>query len=151
MPQSLAKLYVHIVFSTKERFPFLQDKDIREEMHAYLGGICRNQNSPALVVGGVTDHVHILSRLGRVISVADLLKEIKIQSSKWIKTKGGLLTKFRWQNGYGAFSVGQQELESVISYIRDQQEHHRKKTFQDEYRNFLREYDIEYDERYVWD
>ncbi|MEX1138077.1 MAG: IS200/IS605 family transposase [Bacteroidota bacterium] len=151
MPQSLAKLYVHIVFSTKERFPFLQDKDIQEEMHAYLGGICRNQNSPALVVGGVTDHVHILSRLARVISVADLLKELKIQSSKWIKTKGGFLTKFRWQNGYGAFSVGQRELETVISYIRSQQEHHRKKTFQEEYRQFLKEYEIEYDEQYVWD
>jgi REP element-mobilizing transposase RayT len=151
MPQSLAKIYVHIVFSTKERFPFLQDKRIREEMHAYLGGICRNQNSPALIVGGVADHVHILSRLARVISVADLLKEMKIQSSKWIKTKTDSLTKFRWQNGYGAFSVGQREVERVISYIRSQQEHHRKKTFQEEYRQFLKEYDVEYDERYVWD
>ena len=151
MPQSLARLYVHIVYSTKHRCRFLADKDIREEMHAYLGWVCRNQECPALIVGGIADHVHILIRLSRLISIADFLKELKIQSSKWVKTRGGILTKFQWQSGYGAFSVGQDELDRVVSYIRDQEEHHRKKTFQEEYRRFLREYRIEYDERYVWD
>ena len=109
MPQSLARLYVNIVYSTKHRYPFLMDKDIREEMHAYLGGICRNLECPALIVGGIADHVHILSRLSRVISVADLMKELKIQSSKWVKTKGA-----KWQNGYVAFSVDQDELDRVV-------------------------------------
>ena len=120
-------------------------------MHAYLGGVCRNQECPALIVGGVADHLHILTKMSRLISVSDFLKELKIESSKWVKTKGGLLAKFRWQNGYGAFSVGQHEIERVMSYIQNQEEHHRKKAFREEYRSFLQENNIEYDERYVWD
>ena len=151
MPQSLARLYVHIVFSTKYRSPFLMEKSIRKEMHAYLGGACRNQGCPALTVGGVADHAHILSRISRTICVADLVQEIKMQSSKWVKSKGGILKEFRWQTGYGAFSVGQREVERVMAYIRNQEAHHRKEQFQTEYRRFLQEYGIDYDERYVWD
>ncbi len=151
MPQSLANVLVHIIYSTKNRDPFLSDKGIRSEMHAYLGGTCNDCGCPVLTVGGVADHVHILCSLSRTITIADLLKELKTSSSKWVKTKGRILEKFSWQNGYGAFSVGQTEVERVLAYIRNQEEHHRHKTFQDEYRAFLKEYKIEFDERYVWD
>ena len=151
MPQSLAKVLVHIVFSTKNRYPFLEDKNIREEMHAYLGGTCNNLDCPVLIVGGIADHVHILCALSRNHSLAQLVAEIKRPSSKWIKTKGKMLTKFGWQNGYGAFSVGQSEVERAREYVATQEEHHRKRTFHDEYRSFLTEYGVEYDERYVWD
>ena len=150
MPQSLARILVHFVFSTKYRHPFLAEKNIRNEMHAYLGGVCKGVGCPVLIVGGVADHVHILSLLTRTLSVADVMGEIKRESSKWIKSKGQMLTKFAWQNGYGAFSVGQSEVERVRTYIAGQEEHHRKKTFQDEYRAFLEEYEVEYDERYIW-
>ncbi|MBF8294435.1 MAG: tnpA [Bacteroidetes bacterium] len=151
MPQSLAKVLIHIVFSTKTRHPFLADKSIRSEMHAYLGGTCNELGCPVLTVGGAADHVHILCALSRNLSIAKVIGDIKRGSSKWIKTKGRMLTKFAWQNGYGAFSVGQSEIERVRQYIVGQEDHHRKKTFQDEYRSFLKEFGVEYDERYVWD
>jgi putative transposase len=151
MPQSLAKVLVHIVFSTKNWYPFLADKNIRDEMHAYLGGTCKNLDCPVLNVGGAADHVHILCSLTRNRSLAEVVGDIKRGSSKWVKTKGGILTKFSWQNGYGAFSVGQSELDRVRAYIAGQEEHHRTKSFQDEFRAFLTEYGVEYDERYVWD
>ena len=149
MPQSLAKVYVHIVFSTKNREPFLHDPALRSEMHAYLGGACKGQDSSSLIVGGVADHVHVLCRLSRTRTLAELIREIKRTSSKWIKTKG--LAHFGWQNGYGAFSVSQSHIARVRRYIARQEEHHRKATFMDEFRGFLDRYEIEYDERYVWD
>jgi len=151
MPQSLSKVLLHVVFSTKNRYPFLADKEIRNEMHAYLGGTCNQLGCPVLKVGGIADHVHILCSLTRTIAVADFLGDVKRGSSKWVKTKGGLLTKFAWQNGYGVFSVGQSEVERVREYIAGQEEHHKKKTFQDEYRQFLNDVGVEYDERYIWD
>jgi putative transposase len=151
MPQSLAKVLVHIVFSTKNRSPFLSDRDVREEMHAYLGGTCNSLDCPVLTVGGFSDHVHILCALSRNVSIAKLVGDIKRGSSKWIKTKGRMLTKFAWQNGYGVSSIGEAEIERVRQYIVGQEDHHRKKTFQDEYRSFLKEYGVNYDERYVWD
>lgn len=151
MPQSLANVLVHIVYSTKNRYPFLKDNDLRSELHAYLGGTCNDLGCQNLTVGGVADHVHLLCSLSRTITIADLLKELKINSSKWMKTKGKIFEKFSWQNGYGAFSVGRTEVERVVAYIRNQEAHHRHKTFQEEYRVFLKEYQIEYDERYVWD
>jgi len=151
MPQSLANVLVHIVFSTKNRHPFLIETGIREEMHAYLGGTCNNLDCQVLTVGGVADHVHILCSLSRKISIATLIGEIKRESSKWAKAKGRMLTKFGWQNGYGVFSVAQSDVEKVRAYIAGQEGHHRKRTFQDEFRSFLREYKLEYDERYVWD
>ncbi|MFA5833614.1 MAG: IS200/IS605 family transposase [Bacteroidota bacterium] len=151
MPQSLSKVLLHIVFSTKNRHPFLVDKNIREEMHAYLGGTCNNLECPVLIVGGIADHVHILCLLSRNQSMATIVGEMKRSSSKWIKTKSPLLNKFAWQNGYGAFSVGQSDVQRVRKYIANQEEHHRKRTFQEEYRIFLEENEIEYDERYVWD
>lgn len=151
MPQSLSKVLVHIVFSTKHRYPFLVDRNIRDEMHAYLGGTCKQLDCPVLIVGGVADHIHILCSLSRNHSIAKVVGEMKRSSSKWIKTKGPALGRFSWQNGYGAFSVSQSQVDSVRKYIATQEEHHKKRAFQDEYRAFLKKYEIEYDERYVWD
>jgi REP element-mobilizing transposase RayT len=151
MPQSLANVLVHIVFSTKRRYAFLTDKHVRDEMHSYLGGTCNELKCQVLTVGGVADHVHILCVLSRNITIAKLVGDVKRSSSKWIKSKGRMLTKFAWQNGYGVFSVAQSDVDRVREYIAGQEEHHRKKTFQDEYRSFLKEYGIDYDERYVWD
>ena len=151
MPQSLAKVLVHIIFSTKNRYPFLVDRSIRREMHAYLGGTCKNLDCPVLIVGGVADHVYILCALTRTLSLAKVIGEMKRESSKWIKTKGGMLTKFAWQSGYGAFSVSQSQVDRVRRYIAEQENRHRKKAFQDEFRAFLKSYEIDYDERYVWD
>ena len=151
MPQSLAKIYLHIVFSTKNRFPFLDSSELRKEMHSYLGGTLNELNWPVLTVGGPADHVHILCLLSKNMSLADFIGEIKSSSSKWVKTKGLSLRKFGWQNGYGAFSVSQSHVERVRAHIRGQEEHHRHKTFQDELRAFFKAYDVHYDERYVWD
>jgi putative transposase len=151
MPQSLAQIYLHIVFSTKNRQPFLLDQTIRDEMHQYLGGACNNLDSPVLRVGGVADHVHILCRLGKTIAVADLVKELKRESSKWIKTKSPTMADFYWQSGYGAFSVSPGHVEALRTYIANQEEHHRKASFQEEFRRLLTKYGLQWDERYVWD
>jgi len=150
MPQSLVKNYVHIVFSTKNRQPFI-DQSIKEELHAYLGGTCKELGCPVLAVGGVEDHVHILCMLSRNMALSELVGKVKANSSKWIKTKGEQYANFYWQNGYGAFSVNPTETEVVIKYIQNQEEHHKKRTFKEEYRLFLKKYKVEYDERYVWD
>ena len=151
MPQSLAKIYIHVVYSTKDRYPFLTDKTIRNEMHAYLGGICNQLDCPVIIIGGVADHVHQFGMLSKNISAADFIGEVKRSSSKWVKTKDPLLRKFAWQAGYGVFSVSQSQIEAVRSYIARQEEHHRKKSFQDEFLLLLKKYRVEYDERYVWD
>jgi putative transposase len=151
MSQSLAKLYAHIVFSTKDRFPFLSNKNLKSELHAYIGGILRTLNSQPVVINGVTDHVHILCAFSKNHSISKVVGEIKRVSSIWIKTKDEKLSKFHWQDGYGAFSIGRSEIADVCTYIENQENHHTIKTFKDEYRKFLEEYEVEYDERYVWD
>jgi REP element-mobilizing transposase RayT len=151
MSQSLAQIYLHLVFSTKNRKPFLQNQSLRDELHAYLGGTCNNLGCPVLRVGGVADHVHVACRLGRTISVSDLVKELKRESSKWIKTNSPDLRDFFWQNGYGAFSISPSHVELLRTYIANQEEHHRVVTFQEEFRGLLRKYGIEWDEKYVWD
>jgi len=151
MSQSLAKILLHAVFSTKDRFPFLQNTAVREEMHAYLGGILENLDCHALAVGGVSDHVHLLFSLTRVETVADVIKELKRSSSAWVKTKSPAMKKFAWQSGYGVFSIGFSQVKSVQAYIAGQERRHRKISFQDEMREFLRRYEIDFDERYVWD
>jgi REP element-mobilizing transposase RayT len=150
MGQSLVKNYLHIVFSTKHRQEIIHPL-VEEELHAYLGGICKNLECPPIIVGGSTDHIHILCMLSKKIALMKLMEELKSHSSKWMKTKAESLSNFYWQDGYGAFSVNPSEVETVINYIANQKEHHRKKTFQDEYRAFLKQYNVEYDERYVWD
>ena len=151
MPQSLAKILVHAVFSTKDRRPFLRDKNIRDELHQYLGGISNELDCQPIIVGGVEDHVHMLSVLSRTCSAAEIVKEVKRGSSLWLKTKGQDLQGFNWQNGYGMFSIGFSQIESVRDYIAGQEEHHRQVSFQDEFRRLLGRYEINFDERYVWD
>jgi REP element-mobilizing transposase RayT len=150
MPQSLAQIYLHIVFSTKERRPFLQNPTILEEAFRLLGGICNNLDCPVVRVGGVADHVHILCRFGRGISVSDLVKELKRESSLAIKTKSTELHDFYWQNGYGAFSVSPGHIDALPKYIANQAEHHKKESFQDEFRRLLTLYGVQWDERFVW-
>lgn len=151
MPQSLAKSLVHTVFSTKDRRPFLRDQPLREELHRYLGGILTNRDCQPLIIGGVADHVHILSTLSRTGTAAEMVKEVKRSSSLWLKTKSPGLHDFAWQNGYGIFSVGFSQVDAVRKYIAGQEEHHRKISFQDELRQLLARYEIEFDERHVWD
>jgi REP element-mobilizing transposase RayT len=151
VPQSHAQIYLHLVFSTKDRRRFLHDPALRDELQRYLGGTCNNLDCPVLCVGSVGDHVHIACRFGRTISVADLVRELKRESSKWLKTKDPDLAEFHWQNGYGAFSVSPSHVDPLRHYIATQEEHHRVLTFRDEYRGLLRKYGIEWDERYVWD
>ena len=151
MSQSLAKILLHAAFSTKDRFPFLQNTAIREEMHAYLGGILENLDCHAMAVGGVSDHVHLLFSFARVETVADVIKELKRSSSAWVKTKSPAMKKFAWQSGYGVFSIGFSQTKAVQAYIAGQERRHRKLSFQDEMREFLRRYEIDFDERYVWD
>ena len=150
MPQSLSKVYVHITFSTKNRDELIDDR-IKDSLFEYIGGICRKLECNPLKVGGHRDHIHILCLLSRKIAQMTLLEEVKRQSSKWIKTKGEEYKNFYWQNGYGIFSVNPAQTDVVVKYIANQQDHHKKKTFQDEFRAFLKKYDVEYDERYVWD
>ena len=151
MAQSLAQIWIHIVFSTRDRFPFLKDHEVRTQMHAYLAAVFRQLQSPAAAVGGYVDHVHILCRLARTMTSADLIGEVKRESSGWIKSKGNVLSKFYWQKGYGAFSVSQSKVPSVKNYIRDQDRHHQKTSFKDEFRALLDKHEVVYDERYVWD
>jgi REP element-mobilizing transposase RayT len=151
MAQSLSQLYTHVVFSTKDRTGFLRNKKLRGEMHAYLVGTCNNLGSPSLIVGGVADHVHLLVRLSKNIAVATFVRELKRESSKWIKDKGPDLDKFHWQQGYGAFSISPGHKEDLTSYIATQEDHHTRETYQDEFRRLLGKYHIEYDEKYVWD
>lgn len=151
MAQSLARLWTHLIFSTKERYPFFLDPTVRAEMHAYLATVLRTHDCPTLVVGGCDDHVHGLFALSRNHSIAEIVKEVKRTSSAWIKTIDRKYSKFRWQSGYGAFSVSQSHVNEVRHYIETQEEHHRRRTFQEEFRAFLKKYQVDYDERYVWD
>ncbi len=148
MPQSLANVLVHLVFSTKDRTPYLTG-DIRQELFPYMGGVLRNIECPVLQIGGVEDHVHVLLRLSRTVSLAQVVEKTKTSTSKWIKTKGP--SEFAWQAGYGAFSIGQGESEGVIRYIQGQAEHHRTVSFQEELRALFLEAGIAFGERYVWD
>jgi len=151
MSQSLVQVYLHVVFSTKERRPSLQDSELRERTHAYLAGTCHQLGAPSLIVNGTADHVHILCRLAKVLSVADLIKELKRESSKWVKQECPEASDFYWQSGYGAFSISPSHVEALKAYIAGQEEHHRQESFQDEFRRLCKKYDVEIDERYVWD
>jgi putative transposase len=150
MPQSLARILVHLIFSTKNREPFLS-QDLQAELHPYLTAVLDNDGCPSIQVGGVEDHVHLLFGLSRTLTIAQVVENVKTSSSKWIKTQGASLGHFYWQAGYGAFSVSQSNAAAVVHYIQNQAEHHRRESFQDEYRKFLHRYQIPYDEKYVWD
>ena len=129
----------------------MSDTVLRTEMHAYLATTLRNHDCETLIVGGVEDHAHALFALSRTLPIASVVKEVKRTSSSWIKGTSRKLSKFYWQGGYAAFSVSQSNLQQVIRYIENQEEHHKRVTFQDEFRAFLKAYGVEYDERYVWD
>jgi putative transposase len=150
MSQSLAKVYLHVVFSTKNREPLLAEA-WREELFSVLGGAANNLNCQSLLAGGVEDHVHLLFQLGRTITIADAIGKMKSTSSLWINQTRELPKPFHWQAGYAAFSVSQSNLEAVREYIRRQQKHHESQSFQDELLEWLRRYEIEWDERYLWD
>ena len=150
MSQSLSQVYLHIVFSTKNRRPFLRDEKSRHDAFAYLAGICHNLKCPSLIVGGVEDHAHILCRLGKAIDIVTLLRELKRDSSKWIKKNPWRLSDFQWQAGYGVFSLSPSHIKALTAYIQNQEEHQRHETFQDEFRRLCKKYGIKIDERYAW-
>ena len=149
MPQSLSKVIIQIIFSTKDREAWL-DRDVRPRVHAYVATVCRDLNAEALRVGGVADHLHVVTTLPRTVSQAAIVETLKKTSSKWIKGLDSKYRQFYWQRGYGAFSVSQVSLR-VLQYVGRQEEHHRTRSFQEEYRDFLRKYGVAFDERYVWD
>lgn len=150
MPQSFSKVAIHIVFSTKHREAFI-DEHIENELFAYLGGMCKAFECVPIIVGGHQDHVHILCYISRKIAIMKLVEEVKRASSKWMKGKSEKYKNFYWQLGYGAFSVDSTNTERVIEYIKNQKEHHEKKDFKTEYLQLLEKYQIEYDEKYIWD
>ena len=150
MPQSLSAVYIHLVFSTKHRQPFLQDPRIRSHLHSQLGGISKTIGCAPVLTGGVEDHVHVLARFSRTITQAEWVKELKRVSNLWIKSEFNM-RDFEWQGGYADFSVSESNLEAVKRYIANQEQHHRKIGFQDELRQLLTRHRIDWDERYVWD
>ncbi|HSB08930.1 MAG TPA: IS200/IS605 family transposase [Blastocatellia bacterium] len=150
MPQSLSSILVHLVFSTKNREPLIAG-EVEIELHRYLATVFRELESPSLLIGGTEDHIHSLFALSRTITIADLVREVKTSSSKWIKTKGTALRQFHWQSGYGAFSVGQSNVPALTQYIATQKQHHRRTSFQDEFRFLCKRYGVDIDDRYVWE
>ena len=151
MSQSLSAVYIHLVFSTKERRPFLRDKTVRGALHAQLGAISRTLECPPLLVGGAEDHIHLLARFARTIAQAEWVKEIKRVSNLWMQGQGPGYSQFQWQGGYANFSVSRSNLDNLKHYIANQEEHHRKMDFKDELRALLRKHGLKWDERYVWD
>ena len=151
MPQSLANVLVHIVFSTKDRIPFLREETMRKQLHAELGGTSKTLNCPPTIVGGVSDHIHLLACQSRTITLSDWVKELKRVTSIWIKQQSPQFETFAWQAGYGAFSVSHSQLRNVVRYIQEQETHHQKTDFKTELRAFFNRHEMEYDERYVWD
>ncbi len=150
MPQSLVKNYIHIVFSTKYRRPYIV-QSIEAEVHNYLGKICQECECQPIKIGGYDDHVHVVCLLSRKIALMDFIETLKTSSSKWIKEKGEELKNFYWQGGYFAESVNRSSLPRLVDYVSNQREHHSRQKFQDELRAHLDKNDIPYDERYLWD
>ncbi|MGJ8698136.1 MAG: IS200/IS605 family transposase [Verrucomicrobiaceae bacterium] len=148
MGQSLHQAYAHIVFSTKDRRNQIHG-EIESPLHAYLGGIARDLDTTLLAANGMPDHLHLLIRVNKNIADADFMKHLKGSSSKWMNDQG--INGFQWQQGYGWFSLGHKDLTSATNYLAKQKEHHQTQTFQDEFRKFLKQYAIDFDERYVWD
>ena len=148
MPQSLVNLMVHLVFSTKERRPFITPP-LAERLYPYLGGIARNNGFRLLASGGMPDHVHLLVSLSAILPLAKAVQLLKGNSSKWVHENFNL--PFEWQRGYGAFSIGVSDYDRTVNYIRDQATHHVKSSFEDEYRAFLERNGVPFDERYVFD
>jgi putative transposase len=149
MPQSLVSMHVHIVFSTKNRAPWI-DAELQPRLYGYGGGIVRGETGRMLTIGGMPDHVHLLVSMGRTVCIADLVRAVKSNSSRWVHEMFPS-REFAWQAGYGAFSVSESQLSVVRYYIENQAQHHRSMTYQDEFRELLQKHGIEWDEKYVWD
>ena len=150
MPQSLSNTVIHIVFSTKNRLKLI-DENIENSLFGMIGNECNKLKCQSIIVGGHFDHIHILCKLHRPVSQSDLVKIIKSHSSIWMKQQGSKYLQFYWQDGYSVYSVSPNEVDGLIKYIKNQKEHHRKKTFKEEYLEFLKFFSVEYDERYMWD
>ena len=150
MPQSLARLHIHLVFSTKNREPLIADP-VRDSLHRYMATVLQNLGCAPVLINSVEDHTHLLFDLARTVSISQVVEDVKKSSSKWIKTQGPEFAGFAWQAGYGAFAVSESNVETVRAYIANQREHHRTKTFQEEYRAFLERHNVAFDERYAWD
>ncbi|PCJ63223.1 MAG: transposase [Planctomycetota bacterium] len=150
MSQSLSNILTHIVFSTKNREAIIED-NIRENLHAYIGGIINRLKGVPLSIGSVADHIHLLIVLPRTCSPSNLIKEIKTSSTKWIKNQSSVYQNFHWQGGYGIFSISPNHKKALEQYIINQAEHHKKVTFQDEFLRLLKKNDIQWDDRYIWD
>lgn len=150
MPQSLAKIYLHLVFGTKNRAPMLTNP-VRDPLHRYVAAVLDNLGCRAVLIGSVEDHVHLLFELARTVSVSDVVEEVKKSSSKWLKTQPGIGAGFAWQNGYGVFSVSVSNVSAVRDYVARQREHHQTRSFEDEFRLLLERHGVAYDERYMWD
>lgn len=151
MGQSLSQMYIHLTFGTKRRYPFINE-GIEERVHAYLAGTLKKYESPAIIINSMPDHVHILFRLSKNYALAKVVEEVKKESSKWIKTIEGGDRQFKWQIGYGAFSVSSSKLEVVKRYIKNQKKHHQEVSYQEEIEEFVKRDDIiEYDPVYFWD
>lgn len=147
----LAKISIHLVFSTKGRIPCLQTQELRDQLYAYMAVLLRdNVDSPSMIIGGIEEHVHVLFSMSRKFSIMDIVKELKTESSKWLKKQPGIDSTFAWQSGYGAFSVSESNIQQVREYIARQPEHHRKQSFQDEFRGLCQRHKLPLDERYVW-
>ena len=144
-------MLLHVVFSTKDRTPWLQSPEIREHLNAYMVGTLSKIGCPSLIVNGVEDHLHCLCQLSRTMTIAELVESMKTSSSSWLKQQDPNLKGFYWQAGYGAFSVGQTNVDQVRAYIANQAEHHRKATYQDEFRGMLQRAGVMWDERFVWE
>ena len=151
MPQSLARIWLHVVFSTKERRAYLQHDGFRDEMFRMIGYHVNQIGCVAVCAGGWHDHVHYVCGLSRTVTVASLVEHVKIETSKWAKKAVQGVSTFSWQSGYGAFSVSQSNLSEVVEYVNHQPAHHKQRTFQDEFRELCLRHELEIDERYVWD
>ena len=150
MSQSLSNVLIHVIFSTKNRADWIIPP-AEDQLYRYLATTCSSLKCPSLEIGGTENHVHILCRLSRTITISKFVEKVKTGSSKWIKTKSNQLSTFSWQNGYGSFSIGVSNIAALKKYILTQKEHHKHKTFKEELLEFLKRYQIEYDERFLWD
>ena len=149
MAQTLTRILIHLIFSTKNRVDLITP-EIEPELYPYMGGIARNLESPALAINGTANHVHLLVSLSKNLALSKFLEHLKKDSSIWIKTKGREFANFHWQDGYGGFSIGESQVPAVKRYIARQKEHHRTVTFEEEFLAFLKKYNVPYDERYIW-
>ena len=150
MAQTLTSLLVHIVFSTKHRADLITP-EIEPKLFAYIGGILNNEKSVLLASGGTMNHIHLLVSQSKTMALSDLVKDVKQRSSKWIKTQGREFAGFHWQDGYGAFTIGKSQVETLRGYLAKQKVHYQKQSFEDELREALKNYEVEFDERYLWD